>query len=228
VVAGREDVGEHGQVEDLLQRLVAVGEPEQVPVGVRDQHVLGLAADPAAHVHVPVGRSRPVGVDLQADAGLAFLAVAAPAAGDVERYGADVPDLDELDIGPDVDHLTGDLVSEHQTLGGGGPPTHHVLVAAADVAGDCLEDRSVRGTPADVLLVDAGPVPHLVRRVVDVLDLDLAGALIDHRAIGWHRCLPSSWRRGGTLAVGNREASKCYAAMRPMFQRQRRKQNHRC
>ena len=35
VVAGREDVGQHRQVEDLLHRLVAVGELQQVPVRVR-------------------------------------------------------------------------------------------------------------------------------------------------------------------------------------------------
>ena len=55
VEPGGEDVRQHGQVEDLLQRLVPVGEPQQVPVGVRHEDVLRLATDPAAHVDVPVG-----------------------------------------------------------------------------------------------------------------------------------------------------------------------------
>ena len=114
VEAGGEDVGEHRQVQDLLQRLVAVGELQQVPVRVRHQHVLGLAADPAAHVDVAVGAAGAVGVDVQADAGLALLAVAAAAAGDVEGHGDDVADLDEFDVGPDLDDLAGDLVPEHQ------------------------------------------------------------------------------------------------------------------
>jgi hypothetical protein len=45
---GREDVREHRQVEDLLQRRFLVGKLQQVPVGVRDHDVLGVAADPTA------------------------------------------------------------------------------------------------------------------------------------------------------------------------------------
>src|SRR6185312_15091479 len=99
VEAGGQDVREHGQVHDLFQGLVAVGELEQVPVGVGDQDVFGLAADPAAHVDVAVGASGAVGVHVQADAGLGFLAVAAAAAGDVEGDRDDVPDLEEFDVG---------------------------------------------------------------------------------------------------------------------------------
>ena len=55
VVAGREDVRQHGQVTDLGHGLVPVGELEQVPVGVGHGHVLGLAAQPAAHVDIAVG-----------------------------------------------------------------------------------------------------------------------------------------------------------------------------
>ena len=72
VEAGGEDVREHGQVHDLLQGLVPVREPQQVPVRVGHEHVLGLAADPAADVHAPVGGPGAVGVDVQADPGLAL------------------------------------------------------------------------------------------------------------------------------------------------------------
>src|SRR5206468_10688385 len=105
VEPGREDVRQHGQVEDLLHRLVLVGELEQVPVGVRHEHVLGLAADPAAHVDVAVRRARAVRVDVQADAGVARLAHAAPAAGDVEGNGYEVAVLDELHAGTGLDDL---------------------------------------------------------------------------------------------------------------------------
>ncbi len=55
VEPGGEDVRQHGQIEDLLQRLVLVRELQEVPVRVRHQHVLGLTADPAAHVDAAVG-----------------------------------------------------------------------------------------------------------------------------------------------------------------------------
>src|SRR5918994_4714527 len=112
VVAGREDIREHGEVQDLLQRLLFVREFEQVEVreGAHDVH--GLPADPAAHVHVAVGRARPRRVDVEADTGLALLAVTTPSAGDVEGYRAEVADVYKLDIVTLLDDLAGDLVSE--------------------------------------------------------------------------------------------------------------------
>ena len=53
---------------------------------------------PSAHVDVAVRRAGPVGVHVQADAGLALLAVATAAAGDVERHADHVADLEELDV----------------------------------------------------------------------------------------------------------------------------------
>src|SRR2546425_9285009 len=86
VETGRKDVGEHGQVEDLLHRLALVGELEQVPVGVGNHHVFCVPADPATHVYVAVGGTGALRVDVEADAGLAFLAVPAAATGDVEGH----------------------------------------------------------------------------------------------------------------------------------------------
>ena len=176
VEAGREDVRQHRQVEDLLHRLVLVGELQEVPVGVRDHHVLGLAADPAAHVDVAVRRARPVRVDVQADAGVALLAVAAAPAGDVEGDRAEVALLDELDVAADLDHLAGDLVAEDQALGRGRAAADHVLVGAADVGRDDLQDHAVLALAPDVVRVDAGTVLQLELRVVDRLHLDLARA----------------------------------------------------
>ncbi len=144
VVAGREDVREHREVEDLLQGLVAVRELQELEVGVGHEHVLRLAAFPAAHVHVPVGGSGSCGVDVQADVGLALVAHATPPAGDVERHGADVALLDEhARRAPRFDDLADDLVPEGLARGGGGAASDHVLVAAADVRGDDLEDDAV-------------------------------------------------------------------------------------
>jgi hypothetical protein len=165
---------------------VLVREHQQVPVGVRHQHVLGLAADPAAHVDVAVGGARTVRVHVQADAGLALLAVLAAPAGDVERHRAQVADLDELDAGTDLDHLAGDLVAEHQALRGGGAAADHVLVGAADVGGDDLQDGAVRDLAADVGRVDAGAVPQLEGGVVNVLDHHLHRSLVGHCAVVTH------------------------------------------
>jgi len=54
-----------------------------------------------------------------ADAGVALLAVAAAAAGDVEGHRAEVALLDELDARTDLDDLAGDLVAEDEALGRG-------------------------------------------------------------------------------------------------------------
>src|SRR5215212_4467931 len=136
VVAGGEDVREHGEVQDLLHRLVAIGELEQVEVREGDHHVAGLPADPAAHVHVAVSRARASGIDVQAHAGLALLAVPAAPAGDVERHRADVADVYELDVVALLDDLARDLVSERLSGRSRRPSPDHMLVGAADVGRD--------------------------------------------------------------------------------------------
>ncbi|MNV94259.1 hypothetical protein D3C71_1890390 [compost metagenome] len=60
---------------------------------------------------------------------------------------------------------------------GSGAAAHHVLVGAADVGGDHLQDHAV----LDLL---AAWVLHF--RVVDLLHLDLAGAEIYHSTIARH------------------------------------------
>ena len=116
------------------------------------------------------------------------LAHAAAAAGDVERHRAEVALLDELDAGTGLDHLAGDLVPEDQTLGRGGAAAHHVLVGAADVGRDDLQDRPVRDLASDVGGIDARPVLQLERREVDVLYLDLAWAHVGDASVVSHTC----------------------------------------
>ena len=188
---GREDVRQHGQVDDLLHRLFLVRELQEVPVRVGHQRVLRLAAHPAAHVDVAVGGAGPVGVDVQADAGVAGLAAFTASAGDVEGHRAEVALLDELDVPAGLDHLAGDLVPENQALGSGGATADHVLVGAADVGGHDLEDRRVGKRAAHVVRVDARSVLQLEGGEVDVLDLDLARAHVGDASVLGHSVFSS-------------------------------------
>src|SRR4029078_10042468 len=107
---------------------------------------------------------------VQADPGLAFLAVDTTSAGDVERYRHQIADLDELDVPAYLHHLTGDLVAEREPGRCRRPATHHVLVAAADVGRHHLQNRAVRNLPADVRGVDPRSVLEFQGWVVDGLD----------------------------------------------------------
>ena len=177
VVAGGQNVGQAGQVTDLLHGLVAIRQLEQVEVGVGHQHVFSLATGPVAHVDVAVGAAGTRRVDGQAHAGVLLLAAAAATAGDVEGHGNQVTDLQTLDVAALLDHLAGDLVTQHQTDLSGGATAHHVLVGAADVGGNDFEDDPV----LDLL---AARVLHF--RVVDLLHLDLARAEVNHTTIIRH------------------------------------------
>src|SRR6266566_302426 len=215
VETGRKDVGEHGQVEDLLHRLIFVGELEKVPVGVGNHHVLGLPANPATHVHVAVGGTGALGVDVEADAGLALFAVPAAPAGDVEGHRAEVALLDVLDIAPDLDHLAGDLVAEDQALRRRGPTPDHVLVRAADVSGDDLQDDPVLALSADVLWVDAWAVLEHQLGIVDGLDLDFPRTHVGDRLVTRHEAPSSSRASAAPAGRDGRYARRTGAAPTP-------------
>jgi len=164
VKASGEDVGEHGEVFDLRHSLLLVGEFNEIEVGVGDEDVLGLATDPAAHVDVPVGSASAAGVDVEADAGLLLAAGDAAAACDVEGNGDKIADLEVFDIRAGFDDFTGDFVTEDHAGGCGGAPANHVLIRAADISGDDLQDDTVINLLACWIL-------HL--REVDGLDFNL-------------------------------------------------------
>jgi hypothetical protein len=186
VEAGREDVREHRQVADLLHGLLLVGELEQVEVGIGNHHVLGLAADPAAHIDVAVGGAGAVGIDVEADAGPALLAVLAAAAGDVEGDGDEVALLDELDVAADLDHLARDLVPEDKPCRGGRPTANHVLVAPADVRRDDLDDDAVLCLAADIGRIDSRSILEHELRKVDGLNFDLPRLDIRNSSVVGH------------------------------------------
>ena len=148
VIPRGENVGQQRQVQDLRHRFLFVGELEQVEIGVGHHHVFGLAADPTAHIDVTVRRARTRRVHGQADSRLAFAAIPAAAAGDVERHGHEIADFQHLDIGALLDDFTGDFVSENESRRGGGPASDHMLVGATDVGGHDLQDHAMGGVLA--------------------------------------------------------------------------------
>jgi len=147
VVAGGQDVGEAGQVADLFHRLRLVRELQQVEVGIGHHHILGLAADPAAHVHIAVGAAGARRVDAETDAGALLLAAAAAAAGHIEGHRDQVALGQRLHVATQLDHLAGDLVAQDQALGRRGASAHHVLVASANVGGDDFQNHAVLTFP---------------------------------------------------------------------------------
>src|SRR5271165_4850719 len=132
MVAGREDVRQEGQVLDLRHGLRFIGKLQQVEVGIGAHDVLRLSPDPSTHVDVSICGARARGVD-----------VAASTAGDVERNRDEVTHLDELDVAPGLDHLTGYFMPQYQSGRSGGAAADHVLVASANIRGDDLQDNAV-------------------------------------------------------------------------------------
>jgi hypothetical protein len=94
----RQNIGKAGQITDLFHRLRLVGKLQQVEIGAGHHHVVGLPADPSAHIDISIGASGAVGVDVKADAGVAFTTGPAAAACDVERDRYEVANLEILDV----------------------------------------------------------------------------------------------------------------------------------
>src|SRR5271165_2787744 len=143
MVAGREDVRQEGQVLDLRHGLRFIGKLQQVEVGIGAHDVLRLSPDPSTHVDVSICGARARGVDVEADTGFPVLAVATSTAGDVERNRDEVTHLDELNVAPGLDHLTGYFMPQYQSGRSGGAAADHVLVASANIRGDDLQDNAV-------------------------------------------------------------------------------------
>ncbi len=185
VEAGGEDVGEHGEVFDLRHGLGLVGEFDEVEVGVGDHDEFGLAADPAAHVDVAVGSAGAAGIDVEADAGLLLAAGAAAAAGYVEGDCDEVADFEVFDVGAGLDDLAGDLVSENHAGGCGGAAADHVLVGAANVGRDDLQDDGM----VDLF---AGRILHFGE--VDGLDFDFVLSEKNYSSVFSHFLIATSLR----------------------------------
>ena len=144
VEAGRQDIGQHRQIEDLGLGLLLVGKTKEVEVGVGNHDVLRLAAHPAAEIDIAVGAARLLLIDIEADIGVTLPTGPASSAGDVERHRDEVAHVQVLDVGAALDDFSGDLVSQHHAGRCAGPTAHHVLVGAADVCREHLEDHAMR------------------------------------------------------------------------------------
>src|SRR5260370_16705263 len=102
----RQNVGEHGQVENLGEGLIFVWEFQQVEVGIGHHHKLGLPSDPTTHIHVTVSSPGPIPVHIQADSRFSFAAGAAAPTRDVEGNRNNVTDLQIFDLLPNPPHFT--------------------------------------------------------------------------------------------------------------------------
>jgi hypothetical protein len=90
--------------------LLLVREFEQVEISIGHHDVVGLAADPAAHINVTVGPAGALAIDMETDAGFALTTGSATAASDIERNRDEIADLEVLDIAALLDHFAGDFV----------------------------------------------------------------------------------------------------------------------
>lgn len=101
-------------------------------------------------------------------------------AGDVEGHRNHVADLEEFDVAADFHNLAGDLVAEYQAFRCGGAAADHVLVRAANVGGDGLEDDAVVDLAPDVGRVDSRAILQFEFRVRGVDQLDFARSCITY------------------------------------------------
>jgi hypothetical protein len=177
VIARRQNIAKTGKVPDFRERLILFRKPEQVPIGIRHHHVFGLSADPSAKIDVAVGATRPARIHVEADVGMALLTIAASSARDVEWHRDHVAFADEFNAAAAFDDFAGNLVPEDQSGRRSCAPAHHMLIAAADVSRDRLDDDAVVDFPA---------LRRLQLGVVDALHLDFARSEIDHSVIGSH------------------------------------------
>ncbi len=86
MITGWQDVGQAGEIADLLHRLILVGKAQEIEVRVGHHDVFGLTANPAAHVHIAVRAAGARRIDIQAHGSVALLAGATTPAGDIERH----------------------------------------------------------------------------------------------------------------------------------------------
>jgi hypothetical protein len=82
--------------------------------------------------------------------------------------------LNELDISTRLDYFAGNLVTQNESGRCSRTSPHHVLIAAADVRGNHLEDDPVLSFTTDVSLVDARAILEFQLWVIDRLNLNFA------------------------------------------------------
>src|SRR5579875_2070470 len=143
VIARGQNIRKACEVSDFLHRLRLVREFQQIEIRVGYHHVFRLPAYPSAHIDVAVSCAGAGGIDVQADACFALLTIAASSTGNIKRYGYQVSHLDKLHVASRLDHFAGDLVSETYSTGRGCTTSDHMLIAAANVGGNYLQNHAV-------------------------------------------------------------------------------------
>src|SRR5260370_29055947 len=94
----RQNVREHRQVQDLGEGLLLVWEFQQVEVGIRHHHKLGLPSDPTTHIHVTVGSAGAISIHIQANACFTLATGTAASTRHVEGNRNNVADLEIFDV----------------------------------------------------------------------------------------------------------------------------------
>ena len=143
--AGRQNIRQAGEIPDFFECLVLVGKAQQIEVSVRHHDVFSLATDPAAHVYIAIGAASARWIHVQAYAGVLLFAGATATASHVKGYRDNVTFFEELDIAARLDHFAGNFMAQDQAGRGGSATAYHVLVGAADIGGQYLEDDAVVG-----------------------------------------------------------------------------------
>ena len=173
VKSGRQDVGQASQIADLFERLSLIREFQAVEVGVRHHDVFGLTADPPAQIDITVSAAGALGVDVQADVGMARATGAAAAASDIERNRDEIADAEVFDVAANLDDLAGDLVTQHHAGRRCGSTAHHVLV------GDMNRERLAHAKKVGFEPIDLSAHDRLGELVADVLGVPEVDCAID-------------------------------------------------
>src|SRR5712671_233608 len=188
VEARRENVRQQRKILDLRHGFVLVGEFHQIEIRVRYQNIFGLTANPSAHIDVTISGAGTRRIYGQTNSGLAFTAIAATAAGDVEGDRTQVADIQHFDIDTLFNNFSRDLVSENQSLWGRGAASNHVLIGPADVGRHNFQYDAVRGVfPAERIGLARG---HLQLRVIDRFHFDFSRAYVGNSTIARHTKSP--------------------------------------
>src|SRR5437773_10734795 len=128
---GGHDIGKQRQIADLFHSASFFRQPQQVEISVRDHDVLGLPADPSAHIDVAVSRARPSRIYVQTNAGFSIFAIPAAAARDVEWNRDEVADLAVFHVASTFSDFACTLLPQAQAFRRASAVANQALIAAA-------------------------------------------------------------------------------------------------
>src|SRR6185437_7303074 len=86
------------QIADLLHGLRFIGKLDQVEVRIRNHHIFGLTANPAAHIDIAVRSTRATGIHIEANSRLARTTGPASTTCYVKRNRNQIADVQIFDV----------------------------------------------------------------------------------------------------------------------------------